>query len=425
MRKILLVLLFVLACFTMIACDKKSEQSEENEQNSNDAGGNNPGDPDCEHNKKSTIIEKITDCGTSAYFEKCNDCSYKQCLELIIFCEESDDFIEEEYLDQDGNEVEINKGTCKHCGYYICEEYTEAFKNCINTDYYKYTFSKNNKEKIYTYQEEYGTSHNAPSPDVEEEILDLTTYGACSGTLIAKTCLDCNMIASVNFDRFDNICLSAVREDIDYIDNDGNYHEGFRVKCDVCGFEYVAEEIIKYPYGNECEYFEHEILLFKIGNLTLFQDEYGEFDNSHDFEITSNKLGNNCEDGIKLNYSCRDCGKSFEAIGYDHQDTVSHIVDLSQYGVCTNTFCVYSCALCGQQERCEQITHNCYYENVNTYTQVMDGVDHLFTIKTCGLCNMVAECESYLIDNVYYEHHRFKLNGQIIFEYISKGIIYS
>ena len=230
MRKLIMTLFFMSFCFSLIACGKDKEDDSPSVPEVQETPSQEE-TPVCEHKDLRVGQEVITDCGTTAKFYECS-CGYREYITLVGGCDP--DFSENEGIDENGNAYMYGEGKCSVCECNFHIKYTiNKGENCFATYVIEYTFTQNGETKKYKLEHNYGADHEYGN----RQEIDLTQYGICQGTLTTYICEDCEGFCY--FDSYDvsDICSTASVEKIDFVDNDGNYHTGKSIKCDVCKFE--------------------------------------------------------------------------------------------------------------------------------------------------------------------------------------------
>jgi len=298
--------------------------------------------------------------------------------------------------------------TCAECGT-VCKYTEESVKgeNCLRTTSYAYAYYDKTGELFYSYDEVYiQTSHNTKLEDYE-----LLGSSCEEGVRIWFTCVDCGateeeywendhpMILETHKDLTGSgLCASTLvqaecpcgKEARDRLEGvqcqwqTVSYEETAIVqKCAVCGA--TRNSVMEQNKKDEnCEivYTQH-ITYQNAAGETVATSYARSYYTSHDYDMEWEMLGDSCEDGVIITYTCKDCGETYtEEIDY-HEMVIYEETELYEYGLCGGWSYVESC-ICGKemhseiftdcqwryQEDGRSICRNCGTERVITTSKV-------------------------------------------------------
>ncbi len=193
-----------------------------------------------------------------------------------------------------------------------------------------------------------GADHYAHN---EVEKVEITGQGTCDMTFVTMRC-DCG-------ERVE----TEVRTSCDWMYNGDN-----REICRICGCSYTWEASDNVWDGCQVSYNWTYTYYNKAGEeIYSYTDTHTEY--SHDFRVTNYEMyGDNCEDGVWVEYLCGECGETTDYY-YEggHPTVVREDTDLSDANICAVYHIQESCA-CGFRKYAELI----YDEDYCQWAQIRD-----------------------------------------------------
>ena len=414
MRKFLMILFFITFIFLLISCGKDEKESSPSVPEVLETPPQEEETPVCEHKELKVGQEVITECGTIAKFYECS-CGYREYITLVGGCYVGDSTKEE--TDEQGNSHMSAVCAICECEIYIKYQMKKD-ENCLTSHVLEYVFTQNGTSKTYTLVQKRGSDHE--SGDRQE--VDLAQYGICQGTLSTHSCKDCGKFCDFYFEDLDNICSTAVIEDIDYVDKDGSYHLGTLIKCDVCKFEGKYEQVYNFIFGNECEYIMYLYEEVKVGSNVLYLNEYSTYGLEHDCEYEYTKLGANCLEGVLAVSSCPDCNITFKEIINEHVEGDYAEITFDDYDTCYFELEVSRCSLCDEICQIWSATISCGFELESETEETVDGIEHIIKTERCSKCGLIRTsdwvCKGSEDCYTYYDvDYKYTLYGDVLLEY--------
>lgn len=280
---------------------------------------------------------------------------------------------------------------------------------------------------------------------------DLSEYGLCGGTFYAQCCTHCGEISVI--EELNLACNFTNEVKTDITDANGNVI-GYEIRstCADCGHTYV--EICKVEYVSSCIYKVVEDKLIYKGNDVVF-DVYDSTDvyEDHNFELTFDLSGVDCNETYKAIQTCTKCGMADEwwQTGHLWENVV---IDLADYNGCGGFISLTRCAICKTNLILGSGNILCsWFQNGASpvvETVVRDGINVEVSTYQCPDCKLIFVTEewtvvdgcvktNYLDAYIYAgndcvfefsnveireEHEYYNKNGYItnlMYEYISKG----
>ena len=220
-------------------------------------------------------------------------------------------------------------------------------------------------------------------------VVELADYGACGGTMTVRTCA-CGYNYNVNF----NYACSFNDESTTYTDDDGIKHNVTTFTCGECGFVViqdrysVKENCIRTDLSRMTASVNGEILLDgKIISRGVYED--------HDYETKFTLNGKSCEDGVEVQYTCRDCDYIYTDTFDYHRVFESEFYDFTEYGACGGYVTIKECP-CKQQK---EINYELECDYTDEYYERTDenGIPYTLWICTCETCGLVSTTKTYSI----------------------------
>ena len=355
---VLLVIMALVAIFTLCACGKNNGNTE------NGADG----EASCHHEWKflNGTQPACAPNGFSIY--QCETCG--QTKEIAsVECEFKNEFTLSGDSCTDGFTV---KSTCIYCSK---TSYTE--------------FSDHTLFKMYSYKMCKGDAVVSACPCGEKNELSLP--GACTGW--------------VN---------NSVENKLD--EETGIMHELSHSFCTICQFE-IKTDVYEEEIG--CLIFVREKGQIVDGETVFFEyfDAQADLIECHDIKTSfSDLLGNSCFDGYTVTEKCAAC--SYEA---SYQENTHDRVflktetDLKDFGACDGFIRVYGCA-CG--EKTSRIEKHIGCENVKKSTEIASegGINKVLDVYTCDTCKLVLLIETSELDTSCTTKYIVEIDGEVKYQ---------
>ncbi len=180
------------------------------------------------------------------------------------------------------------------------------------------------------------------------EYIDLSEYGVCEGSYVQEYHCAC-------FEVVDRLGITFNGCDYQYfsdknVDAEGKtiYAEGRY--CTKCGLLYQRSYYDVYDEEN-CQKIRYYTEIVSVNKVLIAECSYENYYDAHNYDVTYELLGgegSSCEDGVKITYTCKNCGDSYTRTSKDHDAViVKENIDLSAYGsVCGGNFVIKQCP-CG------------------------------------------------------------------------------
>ncbi len=333
------------------------------------------------------------------------------------------------YTDKDGVVHTVNTGTCAQCGltattdeYFVqdgcylrhCAFITVEFGGVkvvdnvfailgsqSNHDYiydYRFMGERDCEQGVFVittcancdYHSEYSThSHNGKQSTREE----LANYGGCNGYIVYYSC-PCGKKQHVEINSECELSYTTN----EYLDPETGapvYTNGCptfveaRV-CHKCGLRYQQ---IYYTLRDAatCRAVTHYSVTVVIGPNAVTAFEYETTETAHDFAVEGELLGgegSSCEEGVRLTYSCKDCGHNHTDEWHSHQIFELERIELDQYGSVCHGYAVLEGCLCGAQSFLSLEHALCELDRVDTELWIENADTSLWyeaCIYTCAV----------------------------------------
>lgn len=241
------------------------------------------------------------------------------------------------------------------------------------------------------------------------EVIDLSQYTSCGGTVEAWVCNECGEILSVN--DIDLNCKGEFTKS-EITDDYGNLHYVMTMTCTECGMVITSDEYTV-SYG-DCTYGElMTVTLTKDGSVAFeFTNEY--YYHEHDLTTDIIMNGDTCSDGYTVKEWCSKCDYSDEYSGSGHRYTMEEI----ELPICGGAVTVERCTIC--KNISEVYGGRCNYDESESYDEPDEnGVMHRIYRWTCNDCGITYERDSYsvaLSECVYvsYQTITYSKDGEIL-----------
>ncbi len=240
------------------------------------------------------------------------------------------------------------------------------------------------------------TPPNADSPACDHELcrketLDLSSIGACGGSITYQTCA-CGQSTLMSIEDFEqqyfenSECYFVNLPDRIYEIDEINFTqtESEKLKCTKCGLVLQGTTVINND-PKTCNYNRTVTLAFemndkKVGKTIIF---HGTNDIYHDNEYV--------------------------------------LTDMTEYTPCGGYVCVYKCTTCGDVSELKK-KFNCTYGDsvIKTYTDE-DGCEHTVITRACTFCTLVIEEDSWTYSTIIcekfdYVKTKILISGDLIFD---------
>ena len=262
--------------------------------------------------------------------------------------------------------------------------------------------------------------------DTEEAEIYFEDYGACGGYVFAYVCVECGRVIKVYSREMDGCTFGAPTESNLYA-ADGTTVIGKKLSatCTVCGLVYSQWETVE-NVGN-CEYETIEGESVFVGTEEIFTYERSYYQTMHEYEYDYEFLDDeNCESGVKIVTSCKNCTLYNERTSYDHSLMQKERIALT--GSCNdNAYVAYMACPCGKSESV-QVFNSCLNGGSGTSIEGDDGKIHEVMVWRCEECGLRRDTDKYTerdastCTEVTYVRDSFKIGETLIevFEYESR-----
>ena len=288
---------------------------------------------------------------------------------------------------EDGTETVHVQLTCRNCGLTIDDvNIVKPIGGCEYEMVYDYSFSMNGEpileHVIYKTTEE--------MHDDEEDVINLSEYSTCGGTVEIMRCKDCDKVTAI--ETIHGGCnggdLEGIMTQKTYTENGVQYFVG-TVDCPDCGLKFVQMASMKNPTPCETE-MTMTITVYNNDEIIVTSSETGT-NTQHEMEYTYEiEEGKSCEEGYKVIASCKRCGM-YTSYKDNMHNFKEGMIDLSEFTECGGVIYIYECEICGYLDDAE-MDINCDCTEVDEEVMV-DGVLHERETMTCNTCGL-----KYVID---------------------------
>ncbi len=186
-------------------------------------------------------------------------------------------------------------------------------------------------------------SNNYDYHRTTNETIDLTEYGACSGSIEISNCA-CGEEFSIYFD-WETCGHSSYNE---YYDDYGRLVSVEARSCTECGLR-AEKSYYTVDADGICQQTAYYNVVVSVGDTLVINEKYENTYVSHDYTAvgTLKPGAESCEDGAIITYTCKDCGDSYTKETSWHHNYLRETIDLAALGsVCGGYAEVMGCA-CG------------------------------------------------------------------------------
>ena len=357
-----------------------------------------------------TLYYSTCDCGEVKYID--TERSYVRC--------DLDETGEDQYYDENGNLCMTATGSCSICGLSMSMRAVAYAEGCTKGQRAWYTFSVDDVVIIAdAYYEYSGTNHYD-----KRDVIDLSKYGACGGSIIVDKCVNCGEITDIDdLDADCNIDFDLEPEAEQITDENGIIHYVQKLECPDCGLIAIVdswtEEI------SVCETKQHMQMSLSCKETTIAElyDYY--YNEMHEYEYSYEFDGVSCEDGVTIYYSCRICGDSYSYSTTSHSGSETVDIDLSEYGACGGTVTADCCTVCGYAVYVLDMDISCrpsdeIEEDILDENGVVIGTQCTGVCSNCGLVFVEKEWIEFISDceQIRYEGAYIYSDGECIFSYV-------
>ena len=353
-------------------------------------------------------LSEFGGCGGYIETYACQICDKVTSFYLNTRCPRYEGSVTEEIVGEDGLPHRITTSTCRNCSLtYIEESWQTPEVDCRYDSYRKLCIKKGDEVLFDAERKESYNSH-----DYEYEY-QLKGETCDDGYQITETCKKCgysNEWHSEGHRTSESQYISL---------GDYNIHCGGELQfevCDICGettrfwenswckWEYAGttddgyeKEVCRNPecgavklfksskserdenctviYSKEYKYF--------VGGECVFEIALDEREKEHNFDYTFKLQGESCEDGVNINYLCRDCGEQYGQYTKWHSLFDKETINLSEHGACGGTISVRECP-CGERKEISVEHDGCQMEYVSE-DKTDSGYSSVYKCATCGL----------------------------------------
>ncbi len=236
---------------------------------------------------------------------------------------------------------------------------------------------------------EYDEHYSHHTTMFNEERIDLSEYGVCGGELVLRSC-PCGEISEI----YNNTKCSFSGRGEAYVDEDGNHHNLYTYVCHKCGFTYTTDS---YSVKANCRKTEYALYNYSVGDTVIVEDYISVHAyESHDYKVTYEFTGgvSDCESGVRLTRTCKDCGYSYNDGIYDwHTEFTKERYELSDYGACGGHIELIGCA-CGKFGGINY-GFNCPYQYTTDKYIDEEGKLHHVEARHCDECGLRFQIDYY------------------------------
>jgi len=177
----------------------------------------------------------------------------------------------------------------------------------------------------------------------------LADYGGCEGSRIWYEECYCGQIGSYSSDIYSYCDIYSSYNN--YQDELGRAHFVEVRRCDKCDLMLTIDEMyVRDPAT--CIVTRTYDVTIAVGNTAVGAFTYERTESSHDYETTGSLLPGSvdCEDGVMITNTCRDCGDTYAYEEYFHHEYTIESYDIAELGAeCGGEVKVIGCA-CGRNK---------------------------------------------------------------------------
>ena len=367
---------------------------------------------ECEHKPTVDVIFNLTDFGACEGIVKGKTC---ECGMLKIIDAESLNEIACDMQPVDQSVEESEDGTmkahavvkCSVCGLTADIYMTQTSEGCMISISNVVSFTIGDTVilenwEYYVTEEIHGRAHT--------EIIDLSEYTSCGGSIEAHVCVDCGKIVSV-YDM--ELNCDGDYSQSEMTDDAGITHMIMTMTCDKCGIVITSDSYVN--YYSDCEFETVSTVTFKKDGATIFEFTSEYWSSSHEYETVITMNGETCEDGYTVTEKCTKCSQSHKYTDYGHRIDGEEL----ELPICGGTIYVEHCTICNEIISIPS-DFQCNIGDYNNFEQTDgNGVVHNITTWTCSECGMqyVSDNAEILISECVREYNHTVTctqNGEVI-----------
>ena len=363
--------------------------------------------------------------------------------DMNVGCDINGEATPDELVDENGVTHYITTMTCPDCGLTFVAEMWEIQESaCVTQQYqvtkiysgedcifeYTYAYSDENHNYEYSYELEGETCEDgyivthycticgesdywwSSGHRYESFEIDWAEHGGCSGILYGERCSICEKI--INVHHWDIGCELGETEPVEVVDENGITHYVTTQTCPNCGLKFVTDAWT--TVESVCVSTEHALMTVYSGENIIFEYEQTYVSENHEYEITYDMQGDDCEDGYYVNVYCPICGESERYHDWGHNSEWRE-VDLGEFGLCGGLIEERYCPICDTVLH-SNINDNCYWEFVETNA---DGYA-VYECQNCGAMKLTCSHDTEKDDNCEYQHTEIAIyivNGEEVYRY--------
>ena len=332
---------------------------------------------ECRH---TTTIRTLVDLsgsglceGAEVYFFSCS-CGKEQYYTIYsLSCQFGES--EEVTVNDSNGSYSAERSSCTVCGL-TCTSY-EYMK--ISTDP---CYIGMHRIAIYTmgdtvlFKNDYSKQGTEHGTDVFYDTIDLSEYGLCGEVLELYTC-PCEQYSHTSVLSYERKCNWQFDPEIS-----SKFIEGYT--CTVCGAQRTEEYLrlesdfqCQYLYGYRYTYYMNGQVIYTYDNIRT------EYDHSY-LPTKSQLLGDDCEDGVLVEFTCQHCGNSQEVCMFYHANLPLSRIDTTDSDICCDAIVQYGCP-CG-----ETLSRWRYEGDNQCQWEFLSQEGDLITYR-CSVCNATQE----------------------------------
>ena len=366
-------------------------------------------------------------CGGYVRLQNCA-CGQRPNVFWHLDCPYEEENTEEK--DENGMYRSVLIQRCAECGFEIVRETYSETVGCVIYKVMNYTFKKDGVEVIpaYNLRQISSENHNYKvsyelmgescndgviaiykceicgesftkeyyEHNTQEQHIDLWQYDTCGGYVYYYACA-CGEFTEVHV----NSNCEFMWDSWNYVDENGQVHYVEKGYCERCGFAEIRDE---YQVKEGCTVTTYRLWTVQVGEMVLLSDVrmmYSRYE-EHAYEYGYHLLGETCENGVELNYTCKVCGMSGSHTTYGHEQFVRETIDLTEQGACGAYIQLYGCA-CGQKTRVEFTSNGCAMNYYHEDYLTEDMQHHSVEVQKCETCGLEVRRDNYYADGVCYK----------------------
>lgn len=199
----------------------------------------------------------------------------------------------------------------------------------------------------------------------EVKVYDLAEYGACEGAQITHSACYCGEYHS--WDRSDlyGSCNISYTSNM-YKDDDGHRHDVSVYTCEDCGLRFTTDAMTVRDAATCTNMITTEVTI-AVGTTAVDAVTYVTTEESHDYQEMAELMegATNCEDGVIITHTCRDCQDSYTTTSYYHNEVevADGRIDLSELGSECGGYVAHTSCACGQESSLNLEDADCDFDH--------------------------------------------------------------